>query len=53
VCVFDPQADWTLTEEALMSAGKNTPFLGWSLRGRVTHTFVSGRLVFERAAVTR
>jgi dihydroorotase len=53
VCVFDPRADWTLTEEALMSAGKNTPFLGWHLRGKVTHTFVSGRLVFEDAAATR
>ena len=29
VCLFDPQADRSLTEEALMSAGKNTPFLGW------------------------
>ena len=53
VCVFDPQADWTLTKDALASAGKNTPFLGWQLRGRVTRTFVSGRLVFDDGAATR
>ena len=53
MCLFDPDVDRRLTEEALASAGKNTPFLGWHLRGRVTHTFVSGRLVFEDAAATR
>jgi dihydroorotase len=53
VCLFDPDVDRRLTEETLVSAGKNTPFLGWHLRGRVTHTFVSGRLVFEDAAALR
>ncbi|MGH8571888.1 MAG: amidohydrolase family protein, partial [Gammaproteobacteria bacterium] len=53
VCLFDPDVDRRLTEETLASAGKNTPFLGWQLRGKVTHTFVSGRLVFEDAATTR
>ena len=48
VCVFDPAASWTLTEDALVSRGRNTPFLGWQLRGRVTHTLVGGKLVFER-----
>ncbi len=47
VCIFDPEAHWTLTEATLHSAGKNTPFLGRPLCGWVTHTFVSGRLVFQ------
>lgn len=46
VCVFDPQVRWTLTEDKLASRGHNTPFLGWELRGRVTHTLVGGRVVF-------
>jgi dihydroorotase len=45
VCVFDPEAYWRLGE--LRSAGQNTPFRSWELRGRVTHTFVAGKLVFE------
>ena len=45
VCVFDPQAVWTLQRDDMVSAGHNTPFLGWEFRGRVTHTLYEGRLV--------
>lgn len=47
VCIFDPEASWVLTEDRLVSRGHNTPFLGWEFRGRVTHTLVGGKLVFE------
>ncbi|MCZ6577342.1 MAG: dihydroorotase [Acidiferrobacterales bacterium] len=47
VCVFDPQEWWALSEDKLVSRGHNTPFLGWELRGRVTHTLVGGQVVFE------
>jgi len=47
VCIFDPEASWVLTEDRLVSRGRNTPFLGWEFRGRVTHTLVGGKLVFE------
>ncbi|MFO7594563.1 MAG: dihydroorotase [Pseudomonadota bacterium] len=47
ICIFDPQQHWTVSEESLHSAGKNTPFLGWELRGRVTRTLLGGRTVFE------
>ncbi len=48
VCIFDPETRWTLSEDNMVSRGHNTPFLGWQLRGRVTHTLVGGRLVYER-----
>ena len=48
VCIFDPAMQWQVDETSLVSNGKNTPFLGRSLRGRVTETIVGGRLVFER-----
>jgi dihydroorotase len=48
VCVFDLKAAWTLTEDQIRSRGHNTPFHGWELRGRVTHTLVGGKIVFER-----
>ncbi|MBX9607074.1 MAG: dihydroorotase [Gammaproteobacteria bacterium] len=50
ICIFDPAADWTLDAEHMLSRGHNTPFLGRSMRGRVTATLVGGRVVFERKA---
>ncbi|MCC7414028.1 MAG: dihydroorotase [Gammaproteobacteria bacterium] len=47
VCVFDLDASWTPVAATLVSAGKNSPFLGRTLTGRVTHTLVAGRLVYE------
>jgi dihydroorotase len=48
VCVFDPKACWTLREQDLVSRGRNNPFLGRELSGRVAHTLVGGKIVFER-----
>lgn len=48
ICLFDPEAHWTLTSETMISRGRNTPFLGWKFRGRVTHTLIGGKVVFER-----
>jgi dihydroorotase len=47
ICIFDPKQHWTVTEETLVSAGKNTPFLGWELSGKVTRTLLAGRTVFS------
>jgi dihydroorotase len=48
LCVFDPQARWKVEPAALFSQGKNTPFLGFELPGRVRYTLVAGAVVFER-----
>lgn len=47
VCVFDPEAHWTVEAKGLRSQGKNTPFLGLEVCGRVRYTLVGGQLVFE------
>src|SRR3989344_309882 len=47
VCIFDPEARWVLMENRLISRGHNTPFLGWEFHGRVTHTLIGGKPVFE------
>ncbi|MDQ6917170.1 MAG: dihydroorotase [Pseudomonadota bacterium] len=47
VCVFDPQAYWTVEAQALRSQGKNTPFLGLEVPGKVRYTLVSGQIVHE------
>ncbi len=47
VCVFDPQAHWKVERGALKSQGKNTPFLGLELPGKVRYTLVTGQFVYE------
>ncbi|RJQ47231.1 MAG: dihydroorotase [Gammaproteobacteria bacterium] len=47
ICVFDPEQYWTLDAKTLRSRGCNTPFLGWEFKGRVTHTLLDGKLVYE------
>ena len=47
VCVFDPSAQVKITADSLKSQGKNTPFIGYELPGRVRYTLVGGQLVYE------
>jgi dihydroorotase len=47
VCVFDPEAHWTVRPQALASRGRNTPFSGRELPGRVSHTLLAGRPVYQ------
>jgi dihydroorotase len=47
--VFDPDAAWRVTADALRSQGKNTPYIGYELDGRVRYTLVAGNVVFEQA----
>jgi dihydroorotase len=48
ICIFDPEASWTVESESLLSAGKNTPFASWEMTGKVTHTLVDGRIIYQR-----
>jgi dihydroorotase len=45
--VFDPQAPFRVSAQALKSQGKNSPFIGHELVGRVRATVVAGRVVYE------
>ena len=47
VCVFDPDAAWRVVPEALRSQGRNTPFLGYEMTGKVRYTLVAGSVVHE------
>jgi dihydroorotase len=50
VVVLDPDVRWTVDAAAGRSKSRNTPFRGWELRGRVTHTIVGGDVVYENGA---
>jgi dihydroorotase len=45
ICVFDPKQYWKVEAKALLSQGKNTPFLGLELAGKVKYTLVNGHVV--------
>jgi dihydroorotase len=49
VTIFDPDLEWTVDPARFVSLSRNTPFTGWKLRGRATHTIVGGRVVWALA----
>jgi len=46
VTIVDPEAQWVVDPEQFKSKGRNTPFAGWKLKGRVVSTLVGGRVVY-------
>ncbi len=50
VVVFDPNAEWTYRAVESKSKAKNTPFDGWTMRGKVRWTVSEGRVVYADPA---
>jgi dihydroorotase len=46
--LIDPNEEWTVDASSFKSRGKNTPFQGRRLRGRVIMTICRGQVVTER-----
>ena len=47
VCVFDQDAYGKVVAKSLKSQGRNTPFLGMELPGKVHYTLISGHIVYR------
>jgi dihydroorotase len=47
VTVVNPEAEWRVEASWLKSKSKNSPFLGWTMKGRALFTLVGGRVVYE------
>jgi len=47
VCVFNPDTYWKVEPGALKSQGKNTPFNGIEVQGKVRFTLIDGKLVYQ------
>ena len=45
--VIDTEQRFTYQSREGFSKSRNTPFEGWALTGRATHTIVDGRIVYE------
>jgi len=49
--VFDPAREWTVDPAAFLSKGRNSPYAGRPLTGRVHATIVDGRVVHRSGVV--
>lgn len=47
LCIFDPAQHWKVGPATLKSQGRNTPFAGFELQGKVRYTLVDGHVVYE------
>jgi dihydroorotase len=47
VIVIDAEREWKVDPQRFYSKSRNSPFAGWTLRGKVVKTFVAGKLVHE------
>lgn len=47
VAVFDPNIVWTVDPEQFKSKGRNTPYAGKTLVGKVTTTVCDGKVVYK------
>ncbi len=47
ICIFDPEQYWKIEARALKSQGKNTPFTGMELAGKVRYTILDGDVVYK------
>jgi dihydroorotase len=47
LAIFDPSSAFSVSAANLKSQGKNTPFIGYELTGRVSCTIVAGNVVYE------
>jgi len=45
--IIDPRKEWQFKSEDIQSLSKNSPFIGWEFKGKVTLTIVDGRIEFE------
>ena len=48
ICIFNPDEEWQVAAKTLASKGKNSPFIGAELTGRVRTTLVAGKVVYTR-----
>ena len=53
VAIVDPNEQWEVDPGKFRSKSRNTPFVGWKVKGRVKNTIVGGRVVFPFTGAER
>ena len=52
VIIFDPEEAWTVHTDQFQSQSKNSPWVGRTLNGKVKHTLVGGKTVWDGKRIT-
>ena len=47
VTVFDPEKSWVFQKEDSASKSHNSPFYGWTLKGKTVMTIVAGKIAWS------
>ena len=47
LCLFDPKKKWVFDKKSIQTNGRNSPFLGKELKGKVAKTLVAGKTVYN------
>lgn len=47
IVIFDPNEEWIVAPEQFASKGRNTPFGGRKLKGKVKYTIVGGKVIYQ------
>ena len=47
IAIIDPSQEWIIDKRKFASKGRNTPFDGWKVRGRVKWTICEGEIVYR------
>jgi len=45
--IFDPEHTWRVEASSLRSQGKNTPFIGLEMTGKVHYTLLNGQITYQ------
>jgi len=51
ITILDPERDWIVDSRSFASRGRNTPYEGHRLKGKVMATIAEGRIVYRDEAV--
>lgn len=47
ITIINPKKTWVVKKELFKSKGRNTPFDGWELTGKVVYTIVEGQVAYR------
>ena len=47
VVIIDPEKEYVYKKDSIESKSKNSPFVDWKLKGKISHVFVSGNLIMK------
>ncbi|MBU5434082.1 dihydroorotase [Pseudoflavonifractor sp. MSJ-37] len=47
IVIFDPDEEWTVDPAKFASKGRNTPFAGRKLKGKVKYTIANGAIIYR------